>query len=349
MSHDQLDAARHVGDEPADRVVRALGREVWAVNALLRNVHENSEPLPAALPEATIELFREHAALPPWFDEVRVRRAGAWAQAHLPQITLALFCASLPSSYAAARGARVLAATGRMQGNDLDRRVNETAQFVLDVVTENAFGATGCALLSIRKVRLIHAAVRASLRAHSDEVPINQEDLLGTLFAFSVVVVHSLRRLGCAVSAEQAEDFYQLWRTAGMMLGIQEPLLPATFPEASELAIRIAQRQMGPSEHGRALFAALLARMRAHVPFAHAAPGHLVRYLVGDEVAAILGLACPSSFRDALSVMGLLPGLPRALRGAPPPWLIASLSRPLLEAIIATKLDGAAVNFAMPG
>jgi hypothetical protein len=131
-------------------------------------------------------------------DPPRAARAQSFAFRHLFQITLALFCASLPTAYGAARGSRVLAATGRMAGKELDRRVNETAQFLLDVLAPGAFSPNGSALRGIQKVRLMHAAVRAHLARpvrQRTEIAINQEDLLGMLFAFSVVVIRALRRL----------------------------------------------------------------------------------------------------------------------------------------------------------
>src|SRR6185436_12860508 len=111
-----------------------------------------------------------------------------------------------------ARGARVLASTGRLR-DDLDRRVNETARFVLDVVRPNGFDAGGSARIAIGKVRLVHAAVRRSVRARGGggEVPINQEDMLGTVGLFSVTVLDALTRLGVTVRARERDDYVHLW------------------------------------------------------------------------------------------------------------------------------------------
>src|SRR6185503_16093268 len=134
LTDTQLDQARQRGDAPADAVLAQLGPDAWASAAQLRHVYRNDAPLPATLARAVLELFEQHARLPPWFEPARARRAATFAERRLLPITVALFCASLPSAYAAARGSRVLAATGRMHGAALDQRVNETAQFVLDVL-----------------------------------------------------------------------------------------------------------------------------------------------------------------------------------------------------------------------
>jgi uncharacterized protein (DUF2236 family) len=352
LSHRELDSLRSAGDPEADAAVAALGRDVWVVNATLRHVHRNDEPLPDGVPPPVCRFLEAHCAVPPWFDPVRAARAQDFASRHLFQITLALFCASLPTAYGAARGSRVLAATGRMAGKELDRRVNETAQFLLDVVAPGAFSPRGSALRAIQKVRLMHAAVRAHLAAaepERTEIAINQEDLLGTLFAFSVVVIRALRRLGVSVEPDEAEDYYQLWRAVGGMLGIRCELLPADFVAACDLADRIAARQLEESAHGRALMAELLAGMERHVPAAlERAPRLLVRYLVGDALADALGVPADRAAQATLAVARLIPG-GSARPLAPVAARLASVvARPLLESVVGVKLRGVPAAFAMP-
>jgi hypothetical protein len=276
----------------------------------------------------------------------RVLRAQGWAHEHLLHVTTALFCAALPSTYAAERGARVLAMTGRMEA-DLDRRVNETARFVLDVLAPGGLEPQGTAIRAVQKVRFVHAAVRRSLAERAPEAgeaAINQEDLLFTLFAFSVIVVRAVRRLGVTVDDRQADDFFHLWRAIGSMLGIEEALMPRDFAEANELATLISARQFRPSPHGRALMTALLTRIEDHVPAIRSAPRAVVRHLVGERVADLLGVPADPGLGAALLKVTRLPGLSLVpaqallLRATP---LIA---RPLLEAIVTAKLNAAATT-----
>jgi hypothetical protein len=346
----RLDAARHVGDPEADAVVERLGSDAWVVNAALRHAHRNGDPLPDAVPAAVRRFLAEHTAPPVWLDTLGALHAQRWATRHLLPITASLFCASLPNAYAAARGARVLEATGRMQGTQLDRRVNETAQFLLDVVAQGGLGPDGSAIRAVQKVRLVHAAVRALLRRRGmagDEVPINQEDMLGTLGAFSVVVLRSLRRLGVEVDDRAAEDFYQLWRAVGAMLGIRADLLPSDLSAAAAVCDRIAERQHAASPHGRALMASLLDGMEQHVPAAlRPAPRHLVRHLIGDRLADLLGVPVHHPLQAALAGLRVLaPGRPL---GSFAVGLSSLVGRPLLQAVVATKLGGAPAAFAMP-
>jgi len=345
-----LEAARRRGDARADALVAKLGPRVWAVNALLRDVRTNSDPLPDSLPEEVRDFFADHVVVPEWLNRGRVLNAQRWAERHLFHVTVALFCAALPSAYAAAQGARVLAGTGRMAG-DLDRRVNETARFLLAVLKPYSLDPEGAALPMIRKVRLMHAAVRQLLQAtgeFSDEIPINQEDLAGTLLGFSVVVLRAVRRLGVRVEAAEAEDFYHLWRGVGAMLGVEESSLPRDFAAACRAADLIAERQFRPSPHGRALMAALLARTEAHVglPGFRSSPAFLVRYLLGDRTADILGLPAAENSRSPMLAHwnGFLRSSLQSLslRAAP------VIGQKLLEAVVSVKLGSTETRFAMP-
>lgn len=350
LSHADLERARGIGDGPIDAVIEALGDEAWIINAALRHLHRNGDPLPEATP-APLRTALASIEPPAWLDMARCRRAQRWASAHLFHITVALFCASLPTAYGAARGARVLAATGRMRAGELDERINATAQFVLDVVQEDGFGEAGAAIRAIQKVRLVHAAVRTRLvktGMRTDEIPINQEDMLGTLFGFSVVVLRAAAALGVEITAEQAEDYYHLWRGAGSMLGIREELLPDTLCEARDASARITRRHLAASSHGCELMAELLAGMERHVPHAPSAPRYLVRYLAGEELADLLGVPAPSAFQEKLALLRLLPSLPlKPLRRAVERASLV-LGRPLLEAVITKKLRGRPATFALP-
>jgi hypothetical protein len=234
-----------------------------------------------------------------------------------------------------------------MEGSDLDRRVNETAQFVLDVHAADAFEPGGNALRSICKVRLMHAAVRSRLDEH--EIPIDQEDMLGTLFTFSLVVVRSARLLGVAMSDDEGDDYFHLWRAIGSMLGIEERLLPPSYDDALALGRRIAAREFGPSEQGRALTADLLAGIERHVSGGMTwLPRYLMRYLVGEEIADHIGLPTDGGFEDKLVLLRFLPQ-----RKAPPiNYVLRTLSprvgRPLFEAVIAGTLSGAPADFGVP-
>jgi hypothetical protein len=159
--------------------------------------------------------------------------------------------------------------------------------------------ASGRAVRSAQCVRLVHGVVRHHVREHrapdapdGGEIPINQEDLLGTLFCFSVVVLDALAKMGIAVTRHEAEDYFHLWRVVGALLGIRETWLPRDLAAARRLARFVRERQSSPSADRRALARVLVSGIERHLPargLGVLAPS-LVRYFLGDGSAHDLGM-----------------------------------------------------------
>jgi len=89
----------------------------------------------------------------------------------------------------------------------------------------------------------MHAAVRHQLRhdatAKSDNlffgVPINQENLAGTLLTFSYLAIDGLRKLGANISSEAAEAYFAEWCGVGKILCVLPEMIPDNLEEASSL------------------------------------------------------------------------------------------------------------------
>jgi len=92
--------------------------------------------------------------------------------------------------------------TGRlMEDRDryerLARRIAETAFFLMEVMSKDGLVApNGRGLQAIRRVRLIHAAVRKFIPPNRwDDAwgkPLNQEDLTVTLMTFSITMIDAM-------------------------------------------------------------------------------------------------------------------------------------------------------------
>lgn len=299
---DFLDEMRLRQDPFADEVIAAVYAEggIKALSALLARMTESDEPVPpsldAALPDIVQNYFEATDDPPEWVDEARAR-FGAETFGFLAYAMIAaLFTAALPEAYCAADGARVLVQTGRLE-RDINNRILETAQFILDVMDEGGLEPNGRGLLTAQKIRLIHAAVRHLIahhrplwRAHEYGLPINQEDMAGTLLTFSVIVTEGLRRLRIELDVDQQEAYLHAWRVIGYAMGVHPELIPANVIEARILMRTIRRRQQHPSEQGVELMASLLRGMRRHLPFVvpRAAPAVMVRHMIGDTRADML-------------------------------------------------------------
>jgi ER-bound oxygenase mpaB/B'/Rubber oxygenase, catalytic domain len=370
----ELDHWRTVSDEPADQAVAAYFAEVdeaepvQLLSALVRHIRLPPEDQVPAIAAFLVDAAR----LPDWAEEPRIRRGqaffGEWA---LHQFT-ALYLASLPSAYAAAKGVHVLWLTAPLQ-DDAERRLNERAQFLMDVTTPDGFRPGGQASGRVLHVRLMHAAVRwlidhdprvmrvadadpgplppGPMWADSWGRPLNQEDLAGTLLTFTTVVFDAFRRSGVETSAESREDYFYLWRVIGSLLGIHEELIPADVSEAEALQTVIFRRQHAPSAVGADLTATLLglAGSRLPRPVAGLAPAMVRRY-VGDAVADMIAVPPAGTAKAVLGVLVAFTRLlARARRADPfPRWLSARLGRWLLDGLLAADRKGARVPFAIP-
>ena len=298
-----LDRMRELGDPVADAPVAAvLDRgDVDAVNAIMRTLVSNDQPVPEALPPEIQAYLAETLPLPEWADMGKIRRGQKLFETWGLEIAICLFCASLPSSYAAAKGVQVLHLTGRLV-TDRRRRVMETGQFLIDVLTVGGLDERGKGLRTIQRVRLMHAAVRHLIKARNEQqpglwdpdwgTPINQEDLAGTLLAFSYVVAGPLRRLGVHVPAKDADAYLHLWNVIGHLLGVRDELFVRGIGDATALVGAIRRRQFRASPEGQEMTGALLGlldEMTVFHSFDDTIPP-LVRHLIGDETADLLGV-----------------------------------------------------------
>lgn len=296
-----LDPWREVGDALADDAVAALLDDRGGARAaeLLHALVRDDQPDPAGLPRTVREYLDASFDLPPWADLDRIRRAQRFFQLWGVPISVCLFCASLPSSYAAAKGVKVLYLTARLD-TDARRRVMETGQLLMDVLAPGGLGPKGRGRRTIQRVRLMHAAVRHLIvqRAAATPglwdpawgLPINQEDLAGTLLAFSYVVGGPLPRLGVEVTAEDADAYVHTWNVVGHLLGVRPELLTQDPADAGRLVAAIRRRQFAASPEGKEMTAALLALLD-EMAVSHRASGYvpaLVRHLIGDEAADLV-------------------------------------------------------------
>lgn len=293
-----LDEMRGVTDPPADEVVARLFADggVDRVNALMRQLVENDAPIPPSLPEVARTYFSDTEGLPQWSCPELIEQGEQFFMKHGPHIVAALFLSSLPECYAGAKGAEVLARTAHLLHRPY-RRIVETAQFIVDVMQPGGLGPRGAGLRSAQKVRLMHAGVRHLCETRGEWTsewgrPINQEDLAGTLMTFSTVVLDALHRLGVEVAPEEEAAYFHAWRNVGHLLGVRDELNHESPAQGRELMDVIRRRQQVRSDAGKELTVALLEFLQHVVPgnLLDPVPVHVMRHLVGDRVADMLGV-----------------------------------------------------------
>lgn len=302
----ELDRLRGVGDPLADDTVAAIfeAHEIGAVRRLLRHLVDNDHPLLVDDDDGIEPSVREHVeryfaqsdATLPELDPQRIEAGQRLFELHGPEVLMTLCCYSLPASYTAKKGVQVLAQTGRLESHP-KRRLFETTQMVIDVMQPGGLAYGGHArvhgkgIRTAQKVRLMHAAIRRLILdrdgdafTQAYDVPINQEDLAGTLMTFSWIVLEGLERIGAPIEREAAEAYLYAWASIGRIMGVREELIPADLEHARVLTDTIKRRQTERSEAGDAMVAALVELMRDSIPgVLRGMPPSLLRFFLRED------------------------------------------------------------------
>lgn len=253
-----LDGLRAQGDVLADVHVAKL-KTPGDFQALFRSMNSNDAPLPPDAPPPLREFFEQTHGVPPGLDKARLERGSKVFIDYALPAALALLVKSLPEGYAAPNLSRILTISG-----DLDRhpyrRLLGVLQMLVNVTSPRAFEPQGKAIVTAQKMRLLHAGMRQLVPKYRPDysarfgVPVNLEDMLGTIMGFSYLVIEGLTELRVPLSPEQAEDYLYLWRTFAQLAGIHPPgqpesteFLPLDVAEAREFYTAYARRHYVPA------------------------------------------------------------------------------------------------------
>ncbi|MGB1465835.1 MAG: oxygenase MpaB family protein [Alcanivorax nanhaiticus] len=290
-SHANLERWRRVQDPLADRCAAQI--KFTRPSGLLDEVERRAKE-----EGGDFQAFLDHCyTVPSWvdFDEMELgrrmyRRNGALQG-------LVLMCSSLVEGYAHNKPSQVLVATGRLQ-KDVSRRIYETGQMLHNIVGDEGLRPGGLGHRTIMEVRLLHAAVRQFLSdnprwdVEKYDLPINQEDMAGTILEFDFMVVRGLKRLGVNISRREHESMHYFWRYAGYLLGVNEALLTTTLEEQEIMALQLTSHLYDPTPDSESLAKALLRDMSGKPPFNLSYDVLLAfsRYLIGDRVADDLNI-----------------------------------------------------------
>jgi len=262
---------------------------VQLMNAL-ENKGKNQKEYPAMIQN----FYSNTCSNPLWINFKLLKQGSDFFNSNAQNIMSILGYYSLPYCYAAADGAQVLFLSEKIRKNTTQRLI-DTANFLLEVMKENAFKENGNGLRCCQNIRLRHALVRYKIlksNQWNDDwgKPINQEDMAGTNGAFSFITLRGLDKLGVFYSKEEAEAFMHLWKVIGYFMGVDENLLTDNLKEAFQLDKLIAQRNFKKSEAGIELTKSLIQSFIQNTPnkIFHPLIHSFLRFLLGEKVADIL-------------------------------------------------------------
>jgi hypothetical protein len=351
-----LDRMRTEGDPLADECIeRVFHRgQVPAVHEVMRALVRGVGVPTEDMPDEVEDYLRKVAEVP--LPSAAARHTAQRAFAELgPEILMVLGFYALPASYAAKKGVKVLARTARLVDGPL-RRVMETTQMVVDVMTPGGLEPDGRGLATLVKVRLMHAAVRHLLlhdpktpwNREVDGLPINQEDFAGTMTTFSTLIIDGLERMNVPMASRDQEAWIQCWGGIARMLGLREELIPANVNESRWLKDKIQSRQIEPSPEGRELTVALLEMYDRIIPgrFMDGISSTLMRQFLPPDVADGLGVPKANYTRYIVWLMRQAAGL-----GVFRKTLLGRYRRfnlELIQAMLTLERGGTRPAFAIP-
>ena len=231
-----LDTLSTQGDLLADTHLQKLfaDNEIAGIRRVFAEMDANNEIPPAATFPELNEFIKETNDLPPFIDTARINRGEMVFQDNAFTVALVLLTKSLPEGYAAPNLSIVLNLSGDLRTHPY-KRLLATLQTVVNVSTFHGFQHGGRAVITAQKLRLLHAAIRHLTRRYRPAfesqygVPVNQEDMLGTVMGFSYLVIEGMRTLEVGLTRDQEEDFLYVWRSFALMMGIHPPAKPDSF------------------------------------------------------------------------------------------------------------------------
>lgn len=261
--------------------------------------------------------------LPAWADAQLIKKGERIFERYGPEVFMLLNVSSLPLCYCCGNGAQVLYSTGRLlsHNGDVDplaRRLMETAQMIVNVLSTGGLSAGGPGIITIQKVRLIHASIRYYLKHDAKGntwdttkfgEPINQEDLAGTLMSFGPVILTGLKKLGIQLSDDETLAWMHCWNVTGHLLGIDETLLPESYQQGFQLATDILIHQAEHSDAGVALANSCIQFINNILPgnVFNSVPAYLMSYFLDDykkssakDLPAFIGISATSNLEDRL-------------------------------------------------
>jgi len=270
-----------LADNLVQKIIENHGLE--EIKKLFSQLTDNNDVLARNdLLQEVRDYFQKEMNLPAWADEKQIAIAQNMFAKNGPEIAFLLNFRSLPLCYSSKNGAKVLYSTGRLRAeghntSKIVRRLMETSQMVINVLSPGGFSPEGKGIITVKKVRLMHAAIRYYLQHphvntkgwNTEElgIPINQEEMAGTLMAFGPLVAQGLELLGIETTEEEKNAYLHCWKIVGHFIGVDPALIPVDHKDGWNLGLAILKRNQHESMEAKELAASLVDFGKVIFPF----------------------------------------------------------------------------------
>jgi ER-bound oxygenase mpaB/B'/Rubber oxygenase, catalytic domain len=298
ITKDELSKHRALGDNIADEIIRQLVEQegITFLQQLMPFLSDYQSLSFQNQPQILQKFLSKNSSFSVFYDKKKLIRATDFYRENQQNIGLILGLYSLPYCYLGADGAKVLCFSERIR-NDTYKRLLETGNFLKAVMNYDNWSEERIFAICL-KVRLLHAAIRYfTLQSNRWDMawgtPINQEDMLGTNLAFSLVVLRGMEKLGYDIDESYENAYLNTWNVIGFLLGVKSEIMPNNYAEAVKVDKLIAERQFRQSTESQELTASLMQVIRGFAPNKLTADllQSQSRFLLGEKYAKMLGIA----------------------------------------------------------
>ncbi|MFG3338367.1 oxygenase MpaB family protein [Glycomyces sp. NPDC048151] len=290
--------ATREGDPEADRLIESLyaDNQVEQLNAAFKTWTRNDQPVPDGAPAEAAEFLQAHAVLTAEEQAITDGFTGSelakFVQANMEALSVAEGCGGLFTALADPLLAKSVYYAKFDLVADIGRRFSRTFNTLWDGLGDGNWAPEGNAVVSLGKLRLVHAAARhMALRhgwdAETDGTPISQRLKTEEIMYVTMYNVGLAAKNGVDMTRTQIDELASMSWVAGRLLGIDPKYNPRTY-EQSEAVIADSRAYRGWSAEGKELAHNMLEWMdRKFFPGAGAIGGSLVKHF-DEEVADIL-------------------------------------------------------------
>ena len=302
----ELDGMRHVVDDLCDRCLAVLTVRGESVDAFLGRLGE-ARPPGGGDEHPDVQAFLMSVyTVPAYVDWAAIHDGQLCFLKHPGPAAFGLLYYSLIGGFSAPKIVKTLDATAYMTTQNYDRtwrRLNETFEMVVDCLEDPDGLQPGRAgWKSVLRVRFLHSRVRLGILSRDTPwdaaqygLPINQEDMVGTLLSFSTNVVETIQRMTGRLTRADEEAYLHLWRYIGHLIGVREEFNPlASIERARGTTESIVMHLLHPDrrsgEVARNVLRAVSGREQGRMRWSYAAHSEMARLLLGHPLADALGL-----------------------------------------------------------
>ncbi|MFE3186435.1 oxygenase MpaB family protein [Streptomyces violascens] len=309
------DQAAREGDPEADEVIGQLVRagQMAVANEVFHAWTCNDQPVPDAAPVVLREFLRRNAVLTAE-ERATVDRLAHGDTIRLLQSNMEVFTMAEAFGGLFAALADPLLAKSVWYAKydlvmDVGRRFSRTMNTLWDMLGGHSWDPSGNAVITLVKLRLVHAAARHMALAHGwdtarDGMPISQRLEVEELMYVGAYNVQLATKYDFHLTAQQVDELMATVRIGGRLLGIDDTYNPRTIDQANLVLADAAAHHRASSDEGITLARNMLDWMdRKIFPGAGALGASMVR-MMDAHVADVLHIRANPPLDTTVATLG---------------------------------------------